>query len=425
MTYLLGYKVGQSDFPYVITLYGGLFLLYAYSIIMVRRHSFHWRDIIVLGVLLRFILIFSFPNLSDDIYRFIWDGRLMHLGIHPLSYTPSQIITEGLLHSDYLKELYPLLNSPDYFTIYPGFCQLIFYLSAMGENPILSSIIIKSGLFLAECGSIYFLYKILTINKWYKSNVIIYALNPLVIIEICGNVHFEGFMVFFLLGGIYFVLMERYALSGVMWSLSIASKLLPLMFLPLVLVYLYNKRVGWFSFLGSLVVSTLILFVPLFASLDVNHFLSSIDLYFQKFEFNASLYYVFRTIGQWITGYNQIAVIGPSLSIIAMLMILAYAFRYYINKWIDGERLVDMMLYSFLTYLLLSTTVHPWYLALPLCLCALRPRIWVMVWSFLILLSYSTYASPSFQQNYWLIALEYLVVGLVWNAEKKSRIKLN
>lgn len=35
------------------------------------------------------------PSLSDDIYRFIWDGRAMLNGIHPFSMTPEQIITSG------------------------------------------------------------------------------------------------------------------------------------------------------------------------------------------------------------------------------------------------------------------------------------------------------------------------------------------
>ena len=38
----------------------------------------------------RLLILFSFPLLSDDIYRFIWDGSLLHHGINPFSLTPSQ-----------------------------------------------------------------------------------------------------------------------------------------------------------------------------------------------------------------------------------------------------------------------------------------------------------------------------------------------
>ncbi|MEO1262645.1 MAG: mannosyltransferase, partial [Bacteroidota bacterium] len=75
-TVLLGFFVEQNEFYKVISSYSVFFI--AYVII-----CFHKKNIssisfyILLSILLRFILIFAFPNLSNDIYRFIWDGRLL------------------------------------------------------------------------------------------------------------------------------------------------------------------------------------------------------------------------------------------------------------------------------------------------------------------------------------------------------------
>ena len=70
-----------------------------------------------IGVALRIALVFVEPQLSEDIYRFIWDGRIYAQGIHPLEYTPSQLINQSE-YADLLdKTLYDALNSPDYFTI--------------------------------------------------------------------------------------------------------------------------------------------------------------------------------------------------------------------------------------------------------------------------------------------------------------------
>ena len=64
--------------------------------------------------MIRLMLLFSFPNLSDDIFRFIWDGRMCSLGINPYGYLPSEIVDN---HAALGAELYSELNSPNYFTI--------------------------------------------------------------------------------------------------------------------------------------------------------------------------------------------------------------------------------------------------------------------------------------------------------------------
>jgi general stress protein CsbA len=54
--------------------------------------------------------------------------------------------------------------------------------------------------------------------------------------------------------------------------------------------------------------------------------------------------------------------------------------------------------------------VHPWYIATPLLLSVFTKFRFPLVWSLLIMLSYSAYANAEFQENYWLIAIEYIVV---------------
>ncbi len=382
--------------------------------------------LIGLAIVARIILIFSFPNLSNDIYRFFWDGLLMHEGIHPLTYLPSEIIDQGIVTDELMNALYTSMNSPHYFTIYPPISQVIFYLSTISSAFSVSTatIIMKLLLFAAELGSIGFIYKILALLQLDKRNVLIYALNPLVIIEIMGNVHYEGVMLFFLLGGIYYLLATRNLVSGLFFAGSIATKLLPLMFLPLVFVYLYKKGRGVMTFSVTLTLSMAVLFVPFFMGLDLSHFMESIDLYFRKFEFNASLYYVLRYVGKVVTGYNQISIIGPLLSVTALGLILMIAWKYYRSRIADIALLSSMFI-SFVIYLFCTTTVHPWYLIIPIALSVFYNRIWILVWSFLIMLSYSTYQSNDFSQKLWLISLEYIIVIVVWYVERKTRIKMN
>ena len=80
------------------------------------------------------------------------------------------------------------------------------------------------------------------------------------------------------------------------------------------------------------------------------------------------------------------------------------------------------MLFAVTAYLLLSTTVHPWYLAIPLVLSVFTEMKYVIVWSVVVMLSYYAYSNPEYQENLWLVALEYLTVfGIMLLDLKKSQ----
>ena len=68
------------------------------------------------------------------------------------------------------------------------------------------------------------------------------------------------------------------------------------------------------------------------------------------------------------------------------------------------------MLFGIVVYLLLSTTVHPWYLAIPLFLSVFTRFRFMLIWSLLVILSYSAYSNAQYDENLWLVALEYISV---------------
>ena len=72
-------------------------------------------------------------------------------------------------------------------------------------------------------------------------------------------------------------------------------------------------------------------------------------------------------------------------------------------------QLLVAMLFAVSVYFLLSTTVHPWYVATPLLLSVFTRYRFAIVWSLLVMLSYSAYGEE-FNENLWLVAVEYLVV---------------
>jgi len=405
----LGYGPEQSDFWWIIGLYAPFFAVYWW---VCRRDlgasgfRFFWW----VGLILRAGLLFSAPNLSDDVYRFIWDGRLLQAGFNPFAHLPAYYLEAGNEIPGLTPDLFRQLNSPEYFTIYPPVAQGSFWLAtALFPQNLEGSIFVLKFLLLgAEVGNLLLLPRLLQHWRLPGQRSLWYVLNPLIIIEICGNLHYEGAMIFFLLLAYWWLLQQRLTFSAAAMGLSVATKLLPLMFLPLLI-----RRLGWrrsffyFAVSGGVV---LLLFAPLLGGPLVQHFGESLDLYFRKFEFNASIYYLFRWWGYQTEGRNLIALIGPRLALVTLGGILALTL---FEGRPDWRRLPRSMLWAIVLYLLFTTTVHPWYLSLPVVLCLFTPYRFPILWSGLIFLTYINYSYPEYYENLWVVALEYTAVGLM------------
>ena len=429
LTWFLGYKIERTQFFYLITHYSFFFFLY----LAIYYYSSDNKTILFytgVGIGLRFLLIFAFPNLSDDVYRFIWDGRLIANGTNPFDHLPTYYIEEGIAIPGITTALYEQLNSPNYFTIYPPVNQFIFATAAyLTPNTVTgSSMVMKSYLFLMEVGSLYLIFQLLKHFQLPQKNILLYALNPLVIFEIMGNIHFEGAMVFFLLLSVWLIAVKQQLVgSAIAMALAIASKLLPLIFLPFFIMRIAKKPVkhssklniiSWFKqidwtrnllFFGVLEVSLLLLFLPLFSGSFLSNFGASLNLYFQKFEFNGSIYYGLRWLGYQYRGYNLIQYLGPRLSIFAFLSILYLMIREKAPRW---NNLFRQLLFAICVYLFLSMTVHPWYVVLPIVCCLFTSFRFPILWSGLIFLTYINYSYATYQENLWVVAIEYILIGI-------------
>ncbi len=412
----LGYVPEQSDFPLIICCATLAFAAYGY---LTFYGKIPLRLIFGIGILIRIILIFAFPNLSDDIYRFLWDGQLTSLGINPYGYLPSEVVESNV--SGLSSELYNQMNSPNYYTIYPPFSQLIFYISTWFGTDIYSmSLVIKLCFLLAELFTFLGVVKLLNALKKDQSLSSIYFLNPLILVEGMVNLHFEIIMISFLIWAIYFIFIKNNIFNGaLLFTLSIASKLLPVMFLPFFYFVMKGKdRLHFFS-LGFLFM--IIAFLPIILGLDFQNFGSSIDLYFQKFEFNGGLYYLFRYFGKLWSGYNLIHYLGPILGCIALYLIIRKA---YFQKSFGLQGFLNFAFFAFLAYLFLTTTVHPWYLCIPIFLSVFVKWRFALVWSFLILFTYINYSYDPYLENLWIVAIEYtLVFGILLYELRKEQIK--
>jgi alpha-1,6-mannosyltransferase len=403
----MGYVVEQDQFFRILGGYGSLFVLY-FFLLRDTQTQHHWRIWLGLAFGFRVVLWFAFPGLSDDLYRFIWDGRLLAQGINPFDQLPGYYLEAGQEVQGLTAELFANLNSPEYYTIYPPVAQAVFGVACwLFPNSILGSMLVMK-FFLVACEglTLWTLPKLLSRFRLPAAHSLIYALNPLIIIEITGNLHFEGAMVAFLVSALLLLTGKRDWAAAAAMALSIASKLLSLIFLPFFL-----RRLGWKRALTFYLITggiCLFFFAPLFNGVFFQNFGESLDLYFRKFEFNASVYYVLRWVGFQTAGYNLIAYIGPALAMVTTLGILLFAFLRPDDHWKPTLR---YMLSAICLYLALTTTVHPWYLSLPIVLCAFTPFRFPIVWSALITLTYINYSYDPYHENLWVVGIEYLFTG--------------
>lgn len=475
--YLLAYTTTRTEVYRVFTLFGILFLAYGgiYRYVQTNRTI---RLVLLSSILCRILLLFALPNLSDDFYRFNWDGRLLINDISPFAALPIHFI-DGT-YTDFIPSninigLYEKLNSPAYFTIYPPVCQFVFWIACLlFPNDLYgATVVMKVCMLLFEIGSVYLLYRMVKAFGGNVKKVILYALNPLVIVELTGNLHFEAAMIFFTLLAFWLLMGDGgrkitdegrgttgkewkplvvYCSSAVAMGLAISSKLIPLIFLPLLIPLLgWWRSILYGSIAGAV---TLLGFVPLFTFDILQNLFSSIGLYFQKFEFNASIYYLVRWLGYQYYGYNIIQSAGKWLALLTLGSILVLAFwrrkegggrnwlsleewkgilerlietlRSRNSLWENGlslegsKRLLEKALFALLLYFAFANIVHPWYVCSLVTLCIFTPFRFPIVWSVMVILTYYTYLTTAYVENLYLVGLEYLVVYgvLVWELRR-------
>jgi alpha-1,6-mannosyltransferase len=398
--YLLAYELQRTDTWWLQASFLVLFLTF----VLLLKADKNW--VLGFGILFRLIFLFSMPALSDDFYRFIWDGVLWHNGIHPFSHPPAYYMTEGHSVPGLTQELFNGLNSKEYFTVYPPLHQLVFWLSTMMFDGSLLSAIIPMRLVLVGCEILFLLLIANDLAKKGKSPALlaIYALNPLVIVEVAGNLHFEGMVAFFLLGSVFLLPARKLLFGSVSLAAAIATKLTPIIAGPALM--LAGGKSNWWKIVTFTVIASLLLFLPIIDFSWLSGQGESLDLYFRKFEFNGSFYYLLREIGFWWKGYNVIATLGPRLALAGGVLILIVSWA----NWPKNKDIFQTLSLVFFIYYLAATTVHPWYVVPLVALSVFSGYRFPVVWSYCILWTYIGYTLNGYNVPWLAITFEYLLV---------------
>ena len=406
--YTFAYHLERTAFIKLLTLFIALFIL-CYKLIQFEKWNF--KFLLIAGVLFRLIFLVAEPNLSQDFYRFIWDGQLVRNFINPYLYTPNDFIAQQDLDIVNAQILHQGMGnlSARHFSNYPPLNQLLFGLAALlGGKSILSSVmVIRSMVILADIGIFYFGRKLLKNLNQSPQLIFWYFLNPLVIVELTGNLHFEGVMLFFFIISMYLLSLKKWPAAAVFLGCSISVKLVPLLFLPLFLRFLGLKKSVLFYFVVTLTV--LLLFFPFYTPDFLYNYGQTLSLWFSNFEFNAGLYHVVEKIalGWDAKPWEFISTYGSFTPFITICSVLLFTF---LKKNEDLTTLLSSMMWVLAIYYFMATTVHPWYCVFLVLLAIFTKYRFALIWSAAVTLSYYAYSQPAFKESLWILAIEYISV---------------
>lgn len=396
---------GMGLFSFFLWLYISLGILYLAGIFVVFRWGpFKVRFSQALLVILLFALLYRLfllptqPMLSSDMYRYIWDGRVQSQGINPYRYPPNHEAIKRLRDG----AIYPHINRKGSPTIYPAGAQALFYiLNRLGARSVVT---FKGVALLFDMGSIVLLVMILGRLGLQRERVLLYAWNPLVIFELANNGHLDGFVVFFILLCIWFLLGEKPGAAVSALALAASLKLYPVFLLPAVL---NEKKVRGMIVFGCVF---FVFYLPyLSAGEKILGFLP--EYFTNPFErFNLGLkFYVaklFPSMGHWMM-----------TKIFSGALIVAMGVTWLKKKTDPVDAVKFVYLLVGLQMVLTSASLHPWYVVWIIPFLALFPSPAWLYFSMVVPFAYLKYQSPQGIFPEWVRHMEYIPFFLLLAGE--------
>ncbi len=358
----------------------------------------HGKKLVIIvvgfGVLFRLTVVPHPVVGSDDIYRYLWDGRVASAGINPYRFLPGDSQLAHLATA----ELPAKVNHPELRSIYPPLAQLFFLISSkiFGE----SAAGMKLLLVLLDCGSIGLLSLLLRRAGRPPAALLLYAWSPLPVLYFGLDGHIDALGIPFLLLFILFVTDKRPWLASIGLGLAGLAKLVPLIVAPMFLRAGRGVRQLLLVALPFIVLALgyLIFYEP------TGGMLESLNTFGSRWEFNGGIF----TVAYYLSGPdNAVAHRICGILIACWIGILMLVKR----------PLVEKIFWCFAGFILLSPVVHPWYLTWLAALLVLR---WsAAIYSFLALsilanvVVYQYQAFGEWNDQPVLLLLEYLPVAIL------------
>lgn len=339
--------------------------------------------IICFGILFRITLLPTAYTTSDDIHRYLWEGKALVNGYNPFTTPPEDSTLIHLRDDNYEKVTFK--NMP---AIYPPFSQAVFAINYLVAGN--SVYFLKIIYLFFEIITLIFLLKLLLLKAKNPKYILLYAWLPLPIMEYFINAHLDPIGITFIVLFLYYFEKSRFNISSMMLALAFLSKILAILVLPLII-----KKTGYkkaFVFYGVFLLTCVIFYLPFISgNPDV---LKGLFRYLQHWEFNGSVYNLLKLI--FVRG--DIAHLFCAGLLSASVLVVSFKYKEFMSAAFT----------VFLLIIIFSTTVYPWYLGWIAALNVFSPFYSILSLFFTINLSNFTPLAPKWKEYPLVWIIEYL-----------------
>jgi len=394
---LTGESYGSPWFLGLMAMASVSYLVAMYEVSQTRAcPRFSFLICLAIAWMLRLTQLFAPAGEHDDVYRYIWDGRVQRFGYSPYTTIPLDS-SLSRLHTPATRRM----NNPDIASPYPPGAQIFFRVVTTIDESVLAfrlAILFCDGLvvfllirWLAYSGS----------NKWL---VLTYAWHPLVVFESARNGHVDFLGILFLMGSFLAIAKGRTTIAAVSLALAVSVK-----FLPIVLVPLFWRRVP-FRGLALAVGVFVALYVPF---VSVGHLpTGGIGTFVEKFRFNSP---IFSFLEQFASPRALVA-----LALLAGLLTASWSrIRLPVHS-------PEAWAYPMAIALIFAPVIYPWYLLWLVPFLTVAATIPLMIWTISILSTYVVWdlarSGSPWVVPWWVSFLEFGIVATAaaWFAVKRK-----
>ncbi len=444
----------KRPIPTYLFIYFSLFIIYAFAIWGVRNFSFQRSQFwtwIIFGLLFRIALLPAQQIQEDDVYRYLWDGKVFANGINPFKFAPEEInnfkefmIKEPRRFQKTYDEkdireltlLYQLkwenetslvfmerINHPHVPTIYPPMAQYVFrWVNHIKPDSILG---MRLAFLFFDFICLFFIVAILIRLDLDKNLALIYYWSPLVIKETFNSTHLDIIGIAFLCIALYYFVCNKFYRAHSFLAFSVLGKLYSIILLPLYLKQLWQNHretSAWKPIGISLILffGIIGIFYAPFLGIGQRAF-EGLRTFSTYWESNDSLFAIMVFYFRSMLEIESRGPVGLSydlpslLSKVTVVLILGGVLLYFLlrknrlpfNRLQSIKELFIVMALVFL----LSPVQNPWYLSwiLPF-LCIFPYRYWILLTGLVGLYYLDFYFDYQEIQHYtaWTPWFEYL-----------------
>ena len=394
------------------------------------------------GCLFRWLLLKTYPTLSSDVFRYMWDAHVAVNGVSPYAYPISAAQLDWLDIPFRAQVDHAYMATP-----YMPAAQWFF--AAIALLYPLEPLSFQTAAILFDLSTAFILSRLLALAGLPAHRLLIYLWNPLVIVETAQGAHVDALMVTLMMLAVYAICSRTNSpapapqdarpapgaapppfsvLTPALLALATLTKLIPLLLTPL-----FWWRWNWGSrLLYAYLVIAMLVSPALRAGwgvtgeLDGRGLFGALRIYKESWNFNSG---PFHWLKMWLIemGVNDPMAQAQEITYFLFFLLL-------LGVWIRSRRsrrdlqaTLRWMAIPLAGYLLLTATVHPWYLLplmpfLPLWTPrsneSMRVWLWPLPWLWLsgaLALSYVTYTDPAELREYeWVRQWEWLpTLGLL------------